>query len=199
MKLYCNLTSPFARKVRVVIRELGLADQVEEVVIDPFASQPPTEFLAANPLSRIPTLVSDHGEALPDSKLIIDFLQSRVTPLPTPTSRWAAARRAVVADGVLEAALGSVLEKRRPESIIYPSYLDRQQAVIERAIDMLELEANALSDDAPGVIDITTGVALGYLDFRLPYIEWRRRAPALNDWYARFSERPAMVDTRPPV
>jgi glutathione S-transferase len=198
MKLYCNLTSPFARKVRVVLRELGWGDRVEEVVIDPFSSQLPTEFLAANPLSRIPTLVTDHGEALPDSKLIVDYLQAHADqPLPTPDSRWAAGRRAVVAEGVLEAALASVLEKRRPESIVYPAFLDRQQAVIERSIDMLELEANALSDTEPGVIDITTGVALAYLDFRLPYIDWRSRAPGLTRWYGAFNERPSMVATRP--
>ena len=198
MKLYCNLTSPFVRKVRVVLRELGWGDRVEEVVIDPFSSQLPTEFLAANPLSRIPTLVTDHGEALPDSKLIVDYLQAHADqPLPTPDSRWAAGRRAVVAEGVLEAALASVLEKRRPESIVYPAFLDRQQAVIERSIDMLELEANALSDTEPGVIDITTGVALAYLDFRLPYIDWRSRAPGLTRWYGAFNERPSMVATRP--
>ena len=200
MKLYCNLTSPFARKVRVVVRELGLEDRVEEELIDPFAAQLPTEFLAANPLSRIPTLVTDRGEALPDSTLIIDYLQRRSKArLSTPDNRWAAARRGVVAEGILEAALGSVLEKRRPESIVYPAYLDRQQAAILRAVDMLELEASGLAIEHPGVVDITTGVALAYLDFRLPYIAWRKRAPALVTWFTPFAERPSMQATRPPA
>ncbi|ULQ46172.1 glutathione S-transferase family protein [Flagellatimonas centrodinii] len=200
MKLYCNLTSPFARKVRVVVRELGLADRVEEELIDPFAAQLPTEFLAANPLSRIPTLVTDRGEALPDSKLIIDYLQRRSKArLSTPDNRWAAARRGVVAEGILEAALASVLEKRRPESIVYPAYLDRQQAAILRAVDMLELEASGLTLEQPGVVDITTGVALAYLDFRLPYIPWRKRAPALVTWFTPFAERPSMQATCPPA
>src|ERR1044071_9185423 len=77
MKLYCSLTSPYARKVRVVIDELGLSEQIEEVITDPFA--PPPELLAANPLSRIPTLIGDRGEALPDSRLIIEYLQARRT------------------------------------------------------------------------------------------------------------------------
>ena len=127
MKLFCNATSPFARKVRVAMHEMGLSDRVEEVLTDPFAASPPPELLAANPLSRIPTLITDEGLALPDSKLILEWLQAtQSNRLPVESARWAAARRATIAEGVIEAAVASVLEKRRPESIIMPAALDRQ-------------------------------------------------------------------------
>src|SRR5689334_664548 len=79
MKLYFSKTSPYARKVRIAIEELGLADQVEEIVADPFA--PTAELLEANPLSKVPTLVTERNEAVPDSRLILDYLSHRKSGL----------------------------------------------------------------------------------------------------------------------
>jgi glutathione S-transferase len=198
MKLYCSLTSPYARKVRIVIDELGLADQVEEIITDPFS--PPPELLTANPLSRIPTLISDRGEPLPDSRLIIDYLQARcrpLAPLPRGSQRWAALRRLQLAEGITDAAVATVLEKRRPEGIIYTAFLDRQAQRIRRAIEALNAEAASLSLRTVGLVEITTGVALGYLDFRLPYLEWHRGHEALVQWYESFQHRPSMKKTQP--
>jgi glutathione S-transferase len=200
MRLYMSLTSPYARKVRVALIEQNAADQVEEVVVDPF--EPPPELLAANPLSKIPTLITDRGEALPDSNLILDYLQSRyagLAPLPRGSQRWAMLRLRQLAEGVIDAAVATVVEKRRPESIVYAPYLDRQAAAIRRAIEVLELEVNALARETPGAADITAAVALAYLDFRLPYLEWRKTARALSDWHSAFSQRPSMLQTAPPA
>jgi glutathione S-transferase len=100
---------------------------------------------------------------------------------------------------MIGAAVASVLEKRRPESIIYTAFLDRQTAVIQRALESLTLEADHLSVETPGVVDITAAVALGYLDFRLPYLEWRKGHEPLAAWYTAFAQRPAMVKTQPPA
>ena len=200
MKLYCSLTSPYSRKVRVVIDELGLGDQIEEVMTDPF--NPPPEFLGANPLSKIPALVSDHGEALPDSSLIVEYLQARarpLAPLPRGSQRWAALRRLQLAEGIMDASVASVLEKRRPEGIIYSGFLDRQSERIRRAVEALSHDAAALSLRDVSVIEITTGVALGYLDFRMPYIEWRKGHEALAQWFEAFAQRPSMQKTQPPA
>jgi len=201
MKLYGSKTSPFARKVRVVAAELGLSDLIEEIITDPFS--PPPEFLAANPLSRIPTLVTEKGEALPDSELIIEYLQTRghsgVQSLPRGTKRWAALRRARIADGITAAAVATLFEKRRPESIIYTAFLDRQAEIILRSVSTLNLEVDALSLDTPSIVEISTAVALSYLDFRLPYLDWRKDHEALVVWHEKFSQRPSMVDTQPPA
>src|SRR4026207_944387 len=98
----------------------GRGERVGEVVAAPF--HPPAELLAANPLSKVPTLVTDRGEALPDSGLILDYLTHRQTGLATLSpgaTRWEVLRRTEVADGVIDAAVGIVMEKRRPESIHY--------------------------------------------------------------------------------
>ena len=199
MKLYCSKTSPYARKVRIAIEELGLADQVEEIIADPF--NPPAELLAANPLSKIPTLVTDRGEALPDSALILDYLTHRKTGLATlarGAKRWETLRRTQLADGVIDAAVAIVTEKKRPESIHYIPFLDRQTATIRRALDALNADAGLLALQNPGLCEITCGAALGYLDFRLPYIEWRKQREALANWYTVFSQRPSMQKTAPP-
>jgi glutathione S-transferase len=200
MKLYCSLTSPYSRKVRVVAEELGLPDLIEEILVDPFTAPP--ELLAANPLSRIPTLVTEKGEALPDSNLIIEYLHTRgrgLAAIPRGSRRWATLRRAQVAEGMIDAAVATVFERRRPESIVYTNFLDRQAAVIRRAVAWLDLEAGSLSIDAPSEVEITVAVGLAYLDFRLPYLEWRAGHEPLARWQTQFMQRPSMIKTQPPA
>jgi glutathione S-transferase len=201
MKLYSSATSPYSRKVRVVAEELGLADLIEEVMTDPF--NPPPEFLAANPMSKIPTLITEKDEALPDSKLIVEYLQTRghgLTSLPRGTKRWTALRRAQIAEGIIDAAVATVLEKRRPEGIVYTTFLDRQVVVIRRSLDILNLESSALVQSGPvSIVEITAGVALAYLDLRMPYVEWRNNHEELATWYEAFAQRPSMIKTQPPA
>jgi len=198
MRLYCSRTSPWSRKVRVALIEQGIADEVEQVVANP--ADPPPELLAANPILKLPTLITDRGEALPDANLIIEYLQTRhsgLAALPRGSRRWAALRLQGVADGVIDAAVATVYEKRRPESIVYTPFVDRQVQAIQRGIELLNLEVSALSIETVGAVDITVGVALAYLDFRMPYIEWRKSAAALAEWHAAFSQRPSMQLTAP--
>lgn len=200
MKLFTSSTSPYARKIRVAIEELGLGDQVEEAQVDPF--NPPPDLLAANPLSKVPTLVTERGEALPDSALILDYLTHRKSGLATlarGSKRWEVLRRAQVADGVIDAAVAIRMEKRRPESIQYIPFVDRQTAIINRALDLLNADAGLLALQTPGLCEITVGVALGYLDFRLSYLEWRKGRDPLAHWYTVFAQRPSMQKTQPPA
>lgn len=198
MKLYTSPVSPYARRVRAVALELGLAGKIEEIITDPFNPSP--EFLTANPLCKIPTLVTEHGSALPDSGLIIEYLLTRghgLAVMPRGSKRWPLLRRRQIAEGMMDAAVAIVFEKRRPESIIYTLFLDRQMATIHRSADLLSLEAAELSTSQPGVAEITTAAALSYIDFRLPYIEWRNSREPLAQWYAEFSQRPSMLATQP--
>lgn len=198
MRLYRNIASPYTRRVRAVIEELGLAEQIEEIDVDPYAAS--AEFLDINPLSKVPVLVTEQGEALPDSNLIISYLFTRghgMAALPSGAKRWAALRRQYLAEGIIDAAVASTNEKRRPEGIIYQVFLDRQAAAIRRAIARLNDESGELNQEEPTTVEITIGCALGYLDFRMPYLEWRKGHDALAAWYATFSERPSMQKTAP--
>ena len=198
MKLFSSKTSPFARKVRVTILELGLEGLVEEVFTDWSANE--AGFLAANPLGQIPALISEKGENLPGSDLIIEYLQTRggtLTSLPRGSARWAKLKRANLADGLQEAAVSILLESRRPASEQSPAWIARKQAAIERSLDALETEAGELLTDLPSVVEIGVGCALGYLDFRFAALDWRSRRPVLATWYALFAERPSMLGTAP--
>ncbi|WP_428309119.1 glutathione S-transferase family protein [Hydrocarboniphaga sp.] len=200
MKLYCSPTSPYARKVRVVAAELGLTDLIDEINVDPHSS--PAELLAVNPLSKIPVLVTERGETLPDSSLIIEYLLTRgrgVTGLPRGSKRWSALRCEKIANGIIDAAVATVMEKRRPESIVYTAYLDRQAALIARSLEILNTETSGFEPEAPSIVEISVGVALGYLDLRMPYLEWRKSHEALANWYTGFAQRASMVRSQPPV
>jgi glutathione S-transferase len=191
MKLFSSKTSPFVRKVRVALLELGLEGLVEEVFTDWSANEP--AFLAANPLGQIPALITDKGEPLPGSDLIIEYLQSRgagLASLPRGSARWTRLKRAGLADGLTEAAVSLLLESRRAASEQSPAWVARKQAAIHRSLDALEQDADELiGEEAPSVVEISVGCALGYLDFRFPAIDWRAGHPQLAAWYAVFSQR----------
>ncbi len=201
MKLYLSLTSPYARKVRMVVHELGLADLVNEVVVDPYNA--PADFLQANPLSKVPTLVTEKGEALPDSKLIVEYLLTRgrgLTALPRGAQRWALLRRQQLAEGIIDAAVAMRMEKVRPPEFIYQGWLDRQAGAINRSLDALNLGAAELLHEGPiRTVEIAAGAALGYLDFRHPQLEWRHNRERLASWYFSFAQRPCMQATQPPA
>jgi len=198
MKLFSSKTSPFARKVRLVIHELELDGLVEEILTDTGGGDP--EFLAANPLAQIPALITEKGEALPGSDLIIEYLQTRggtLTSLARGSARWAQLRRRNLAEGILEAAVSALLESRRPEGEKSPAWVQRKTEAITRSLDVLELEADQLLPGTPSVVEIGVAAALGYLDFRFPALDWRSSRPALAAWYAVFAERTSMLKTTP--
>lgn len=199
LTLYCSLTSPYARRVRLAVLQLGLAEQVHEEVVDPFAS--PDVLLANNPLSKIPVLRDEGADiVLPDSRLILDYLLQRAgRRLPEADGDWQGARRLAIAEGLIDAAVAIVLENRRPESIRYPAQIDRQQAAITRCLAALaEAPPSETAFANADPLALTLATALGYLDFRLPWLGWRQNTPALAAWVDALAGDPAMRATRPP-
>jgi len=198
MKLFSSKTSPFVRKVRVSLLELGLEGLVDEVPTDYI--QGDAAFLAANPLGQIPALVTDKGEALAGSDLIIEYLLSRgsgLASLPRGSARWSRLKLAQLADGMTEAAVSVLPETRRAAGEQSPGWIARKEAAVRRSLDALEAGAAELSAETPSVVEISVGCALGYLDFRFARLEWRQGRPALAAWFASFAERPSMLATVP--
>ncbi|MHA7835407.1 MAG: glutathione S-transferase family protein [Algiphilus sp.] len=198
--LYCNLTSPYARRVRVLIRELHLEQTVQEEVVDPFAS--PRNLLERNPLSKIPVLATDSGLTLPDSGLIMAYLLETGADhdqgWPARRGDWSAATEVTLAEGVIDAAVAIVMEHRRPESIRFPEQTDRQAATIRRVLPRFEHRIGAQGGTVSLAADITLGVALAYLDFRTPWLAWRDDHSCLERWFKDWIARPAMQATKPP-
>ncbi len=197
MKLYITDPSPFARKCRIVAHEKGLSDRIEEIVADPYANAP--ELLASNPIVQVPTLIADDGLPITDSPVICEWLDThgtgpRLTPAEGP-ERWRVRRLETVGNAVLEMGVKRVLERRRPEQEQSASWIARWTDHIHRGLDALEA-----TDMDAGTVDmgvITAGVALSWIDFRHPDIDWRTGRPRLVALQAALETRASFVKTRP--
>ena len=198
MKLLYSPTSPYVRKVLVSAIELGISSSIQLLPTNVW--DPSTDIATHNPLGKVPALVTEGDEVLYDSPVIIDYLNSlnqNFELIPASgRARWNALRRQALADGVLDAAILRLLEEKRPENERSDGWISRQQASVNRALDQMETEADGLGQNV-NIGTITTGVALGYLDFRFADDNWRAERPALADWFDIFCDRPSMVETIP--
>jgi len=203
MKLIGALTSPYVRKVRIVLAEKKLDYQFElEDVWNTDA------ILKANPLGKVPCLVLEGGEAVFDSRVIVEFVDTRspVSRLIPEASRERTEVRTweALADGVLDAAILARLEATWAGR----SAEQRSQAWIERQMSRVDGALVAMSTglgDKPwcsgihmSLADIAVGCALGYLDFRFPQIAWRGRHANLAKLAEKLNARQSFIDTRPP-
>lgn len=198
MKLRYSPTSPYVRKVMASAIELGVSTSIELLPTNVW--DPATDIATHNPLGKVPTLITDGEDILYDSHVILEYLDSlnpNLKLIPeNGRARWNALRRHALADGILDASILAFLEAKRGDGERSDSWIARQKAVVGRALDQLESEADGLGQEA-SIGTIATGVALGYLDFRFADDNWRADHPALADWYDLFSQRPSMEETVP--
>jgi glutathione S-transferase len=194
MKLLWSSRSPFARKVMIAAHELGIADriEVERVVVD--AADPNHRVMQFNPLGRIPTLILDDGAVLHDSAVIIEYLDNRFGGSLVPAAgeaRWSALKLQALADGIMEADL-RLLEERRYLSEGHRDALAAgMRGKIAAALD--ELETSPPSGLTIG--EVALGSALAHLDFRFPDEPWRSGHPRLAAWFETFAARESMRAT----
>jgi len=202
LKLHSSPTSPYVRKVRVLLLETGLDAQVEHVITAVTPTSPNAALNMDNPLGKVPALQIEAGMALYDSPVICEYLDSlhggaKMFPSPGP-SRWRALRRQALGDGLLDAAiLGRYETSLRPAEMLWPDWMAAQMLKISRGLDAMEAEAA----DLAGIVDIgtiTLACALGYLDFRYADLNWRASRPALAAWFDAFAQRPSLQATQAP-
>lgn len=199
MKLRYSPTSPYVRKVTVTAHETGLHDRIERVPTD--IREPRPDFLADNPLGKVPTLITDDGLPLFDSRIICEYLDSlhdghKLFPVDVP-ARWRTLRLMALADGILDAGVLRRMETLRPEKEKSPAWIERQKAKVARGLDMLEREVPRFHRLVT-IGQITVGCCLGWLDFRYGTAEdWRIGRPLISDWYSMFMVRPSMAATVP--
>jgi glutathione S-transferase len=187
--------SPFGRKVKIAADILGLHDEIEVVPAD--TNNPDPSLLAQNPLGKIPVLILADGTALFDSRVIVDYLDGLSGHRLVPAAGEVRSRTltaAALADGIAEAALLIVYEKRfRPPDLWSQAWLDRQASKVSRALKIFEAAPPLGRRD---VAHIGLACALGYLDLRLDG-KWRTDHPALVAWLDRFAaDVPAFEATR---
>ncbi|MEJ8852612.1 glutathione S-transferase family protein [Variovorax rhizosphaerae] len=199
MILRTSAASPFGRKVRIAIDVLGLAPQIRVVVAD--TNDPADTLRKQNPLGKVPTLVLDNGEALFDSRVIIEYLNSldgRDLLIPADGTRIGSLRQQSLADGLLDAALLQVYEKRyRPDTHQVASWVALQQSKVDRALDFAEHDLPTSRAAKPHIGEIALAAALGYLDFRFDG-RWRTTHPALAQWLSQFAARCSAYEATSP-
>jgi glutathione S-transferase len=204
MKLIGSLTSPYVRKVRIVMAEKKLDFQHE--LEDVWASD---KILASNPLGKVPCLVLPGGEAIFDSRVIVEYLDTRspVSRLIPEGSRERIEVRTweALADGILDAAILARLEQNWPGRTAE----QRSQKWVDRQLQKVHASLEAISrgvGDKPwcsgihlSLADIAVGCALGYVSFRFPQIDWRGAHPNLAKLAEKLDARQSFIDTLPPT
>jgi glutathione S-transferase len=199
--LRTSATSPFGRKVRIAIEIAGLTDRVTVVPAD--HGNPGDSLRQQNPLGKVPTLVTDDGEALFDSRVIVEYLNDiaqHPALVPQGEARIAALRQQALADGILDASILQVYEARfRPAEHQAQNWLDYQQGKVIRSLAFAENHYATPRSSTPHIGEITLACALGFLDLRFKG-EWRAGHPRLVAWLADFAARvPAYAATVVPV
>lgn len=194
MKLIISTTSPYSRKCRVMVRELGLENEVEEVEAQPFEDDP--ELIRANPLGRVPCLQLDDGQALTESALIADYLAERPETPGRGTGMTGASRRWATGCSTLPSCGAWKWSGTRGSG--RTTGIGRRERGIQRALAELEAGMEAVENPlAQG--PLTMAIALAYLDFRYPECDWRSGRPLLQALHDVWSERVSFSQTRPTV
>ncbi len=204
MKLLGSLTSPYVRKVRIVMAEKKLDYKLE--LEDVWS--PGTAIGNANPLGKVPCLIMEGGEAVFDSRVIVEYLDtlSPVGRLIPATGRERVEVRTweALADGLLDASITARLEQTWPgrsEAQRSAAWIDRHMHKVHAALKAMSQglgERPWCSGIHMTLADIAVGCALGYMDLRFPQIEWRRDYPNLARLHDKLMQRPSFIDTAPP-
>lgn len=199
MKLYGSDTSPYVRKVRIVIAEKNIScDWVLERPADSGG-----RFRELNPLGKIPVLETDNGGVIYDSPVIAEYLDSLSTPGLIPESgdkRWQVQTLHAMGDGIMDATVARMLELRKPEDKKTAAVVSKQEGKIADALQALESTVTGKSfvvGNDFSMADIAIATALSYIDFRYVH-DWRSLYPALATWSETVLSRDSFTGTLPP-
>ncbi len=204
MKLIGSRTSPYVRKVRIVLAEKKIECKfVEE---DVWSSD--TRIQDINPLGKVPCLVMEDGSAIYDSRVIVEYLDT-LTPvgklIPANGRERAEVRTwEALADGIMDAAANARLEQTWPgrtASERSQPWVDRQLAKVHAALKAASTSLGDqpwLSGTHLSLADIALGAALGYVTFRFPGVDWQAAYPNLHKLHDKLMQRPSFRDTAPP-
>jgi len=202
VQLFFSPNSPYARKARIIVRELNLTSRVQEVAVTLPAD---AKLRAVNPLGKIPALLLDDKSVIYDSPVICEYLDQlgggkffpRATLFKDAQGRWRALTLQALGDGLADAVVRRTQELRLPAEKQNPEVIQRQTAAIEAAFAVAD-RAAAKFPEAPTIGEIAIACAIGYLDLRSPQDGWRDRYPQLARWLETFSRFPSVQATKPP-
>lgn len=200
MQLYATTTSPFARKIRILMMEKG----IDFEIINDNVWLPEPQVSAVNPLSQVPCLVLNNGYSVYDSRVIEDYLEE-LAPLHVPsdpvarleTKKWAA-----LADGLIDAAIKILLEKRRPADKFMFSAIEHQTKKIHLGLALAEEQLAHhfwCANNTYSLADVTMVCFLSFMDLRLSDMPWRETYPNVAKLTDYLNTQPMFAQTMPYV
>jgi glutathione S-transferase len=200
VKIYGDMISPFVRSCMVTAHELGIAGRIQHVNESAKPTEVNAKLTKLGALGRIPILETDHGHAVYDSRVIIEYLchiagNSDLIP-DDGVRRFRVLTLQALALGLGDTAVAVRYEvASRPQGLQWKEWLERQRARMKSAFDDMDRNWNAeLAQVSAG--SITAAVVLAYIDFRMPELEWRKGRANLAAFHERFSARPSMQATK---
>lgn len=196
MKLIMSPPSPFARKARVLLRETGLIDRVEEIQVSSTPLNSAPEIIAANPLGKIPALIREDGPAIYDSRVITRYLDDMAdSGLYPTTSLYEVLTLEATADELMVVTVGMIYGERFREDA--PEWTEAQWGKAARAIAAINSRWMSHLNGPLNMAQIAVSCALSYVDLRHDARNWRHGNEALANWQADFENRDAMQATKP--
>jgi len=197
MELYLNATSPYARLARILLLEKGLAERVSLCWCDPWTDD--AALLEVNPAGRIPALLTDEGTALSESLLIAFYLDGTYPNKPMlPAAHLAEVLHLTgLGQNLMDAAFTTVIARKHYSKDVDDSLLgQRRLRALQRILVQLGQELGAPVKKADVHLgEIAIAVALDYLAFRLPEINWKNEFPGLESWYSSILKRDSFLET----
>jgi glutathione S-transferase len=199
MKIYGDFLSPFVRMCFVTAHEIGLGDKVqhEREMVSPTKANP--KLTALSPIGKVPVLETDHGRAIYDSRVIIEYLchvAGNTAIIPDDgVKRFRVLTLQALGQAVADAAVGYRYETgARPQGLQWAEWIGRTKERMTAAFDEIEAHwQGELAEVHAG--SIAVAVVLAYIDFRLPDVKWRDGRPKLTAFHREFSRRDSMVKT----
>lgn len=197
MKLICSLTSPYARRVRVLAHELGVVDQIDIEIVKPRESS--DHLWTINPLGKIPTLQLENGSAIYDSLIICDYLVDTFSPgwgINEQVDYWAYRTRLSLLNQIGDA--GSQSRKLSTQDPPQHKAAEFQLNKIQRSLTHIENTWPSLETEL-SIASIGLGCTFDYLLYRLPEVDWTTTYPRISGWHTTFHKRESMRMTQIPM
>jgi glutathione S-transferase len=199
MKIYGDMISPFVRMTIVTAHEAGVGGKVEHIVEAVKPTEVNARLAALNPIGKIPVLETDHGHALYDSRVIMEYLahvggHAELIP-DEPVKRFRVLTLQALAVGLSDSAVAYRYETAaRPQGLQWQAWMERTITRINAALDDLDRNWEACLAECH-VGSIATAVTLSYIDFRLGDLGWRNGRNSLAQFHETFSARDSMKRT----
>ncbi|SMF08435.1 glutathione S-transferase family protein [Pseudobacteriovorax antillogorgiicola] len=193
MKLFYSSASPYARKVRVLIREFEVS--VTEKKINTSDNDP--DFIKSNPLGKVPAMTLEDNTIIFDSGLIGYYLDEKYNDRHWQAKTWDHKQLEASIQGILDQSVTMIIEKRRPEEIVYDYWIERYKHAIPRGLAWIWQRYESYLSEGMSLASVSLVCALEYLDFRHPEIQWRKDLPDLEAWLNHWKGRQSFLETRP--